>query len=151
MIKRRRDKEKGEIAERQDGARTYFMQGILHIWRHELDFTRLFDSSVKSIEDALRPGIREYVLEWLRSMSAVFRENEEQLSLEACCHLNDLRPAELEELLQHLDLAVWALLRMHRLLPFAPELVSQELPSVVRERLPRTLAYVSKCGGFGVH
>merc|ERR1711920_712119 len=97
------------------------------------DFSLLFDNSVKSVEDALRPGMREYVFEWLRSMSAPFYKNDLQLSLDAFSTTYDLHPEEVEECLQHLDLAVWALLRMHRLLPFAPGMVAKELPAAIRE------------------
>lgn len=106
-IKNKRDKENSnDIVEASGATHTYFTAGIVHIWRHELDFTRLFDSSVRSTEDALRPGMQAYVREWLRSMSAPFCENGVQISMDAFRTKHDLHPEEEKEYLQHLDLAV---------------------------------------------
>ena len=49
--------------------------------------------------------------------------------------------AELTDLLLHLDYAIWALLRMHRLLPRAPQLVREIVPRRVLDRLIKTLEY----------
>ena len=45
------------------------------------------------------------------------------------------------ELLKQLDYAIWALLRMHRLLPFAPQAVYDIVPRPVLAKLPKTEEY----------
>ena len=45
------------------------------------------------------------------------------------------------ELLKQLDYAIWALLRMHRLLPFAPRAVYDIVPRPVLAKLPKTQEY----------
>ena len=45
------------------------------------------------------------------------------------------------ELLKQLDYAIWALLRMHRLLPFAPQAVCDIVPRPVLAKLPKTEEY----------
>lgn len=47
----------------------------------------------------------------------------------------------MDELLKHLDYAIWALLRMHRLLPFAPQAVREIVPRPVLQDLPQTQTY----------
>jgi len=145
-LKGRRQKEKLGDGERADGTAAVFMHGVLLIWRHCLDYARLLENNGRTVDAALDANTELYVVEWLNNMSDAFKNAETPSDLERCREQLGLDPEELGELLKNLDFAVWALLRMHRLLPYAPAAVAQQLPSEVLKRLTKTQGYRSKKG-----
>merc|ERR1712217_186422 len=109
------------------------MHGVLQIWRHMLRTHMFFDQATAMPEEALDANIQQYVDEWFKNIS-IGLQCVSTTGLDDSSHALRLEEEEFEQVLCHLDFAVWALLRMHRQLPFVQQLAKLHLPRELRLR-----------------
>ncbi|CAK9043678.1 unnamed protein product [Durusdinium trenchii] len=118
----------------------FFLHGVLYIWRYLYKPANVLQVEGTNMEEALSPSAEVYVQEWLKNVAIPLRPSSGN-GLDELRDRLGLVESEMDELLKHLDYAIWALLRMHRLLPFAPQAVREIVPRPVLQDLPQTQTY----------
>ena len=107
---------------------------------------RVAEVAQAAMDEALMEPAREvYIREWLRNIT-------NGLAVASDAELDQRRKglglteSEMSELLDNLDFGIWALLRMHRLLPLAPQIVQTIVPSCLQVKLHRSRSYLDELG-----
>lgn len=104
--------ENEQVVDSIDNAFPFFLHGLQYIEQFLFDKNRLLTEVVPSLNNVLDTDIKVYVQQWLENVLVKTEVSE---------------PAK-EQLLQHLDFALWALAKMHRLLDFVPDLIRDMVP-----------------------
>ena len=126
---------------RADGVPTFFLHGLVDIWRFLYSPARVVETKALSMDDALQPAAAVYVREWLKNITHRLAVSSDS-DLREMQELMGLRETELQDLLKQMDFAVWALLRMHRLMPFVIDCVKSHLPRYLQTKMCKSDAYL---------
>eukprot|EP00434_Breviolum_minutum_P028541 symbB.v1.2.025247.t1/scaffold2442.1/size78961/2 len=119
----RRTKPKDD--DRPDRIPAFFLHGVLYVWRFLHKPANVLFTKEADMDKSLNAAVAEvYVCEWLKNVTVPI-QSASDIEFEEQRKRLGLAEPEMMELLKHLDYAIWALLRMHRALPFAPKAVKE--------------------------
>ena len=136
VLKSRRTAGHQEDNPRADGVPAFFLHGLVDIWRFLYSPGRVVETKALGMNDALQPAAAVYVREWLKNIT-------NRLAVSSDSDLHEIQElTELQDLLKQMDFAVWALLRMHRLMPFVIDCVKSQVPRYLQTKMCESDAYL---------